>query len=245
MEQTIYGYIRFDNEEQLKKITDGKLTFSCAKNWIDEENMGGSTFRGDSLEAVFARVRKNDERIKKCKDDFGEDLEIIDDGEFVYLRRKSSELVPILCLYGIKEENFTAKEIDEHTVDFEFEFPDDMYKHFSGDQKSSALFIQANPFKKAIQDVLSKRGIKYHMKFVKYIDKKNDEFYIEPTDSRCELFYKTRGDTYDWQQEVRIILSSILMNSESKREEIAFEKMNDKDIVPFDVRVKMHVIGKR
>lgn len=172
-------------------------------------------------------------------------MEIIDDREFVYLRRKSSKLVPILCLYGIKEENFTAKELDEHTVDFEFEFPENMYKHFSGDQKSSALFIQAAPFEKAIQNALSKRAIKYQMKLVKYIDKKNDEFYIEPTDSRCELFYKTRGNTYDWQQEVRIILPSMLTNSESKREEIAFGKMSDNDIALLDVRVKLHIRGKR
>ena len=189
--------------------------------------------------------KKNDERIEIYKRTLGDDLEIIDDEGCVYLRRKSSCLVPVLCLYGIKEENFTDKEIDEHTIDFEFDFPEDMYKHFSVDQKSSVLFIQPAPFEKAIQTALSKHSIKYDIRFVKYIDKKKSVFFINPTDSRDELFYKTISDIYNQQQEVRIVLMSESVKNESKRKNIALGKMGDKDINLLDVRVKMRVRGKR
>lgn len=242
IDTNIYGYIKFTGEKWANNLADGIVSFSCAGKYIADEQSTGDTSKGDRLEAVFAHLKKGDERIAICKKRFGIDLEIIEDNEYVYLRRRSSCLVPIFCIFGITDSLIKSKELDEHNVRFNFDFPEDMYSGFIKSNYSCA-FLQPQSFELEIDATMNDLAIRYYMKPVVY-EIVDGEFYIEPTDNREELFFKR--SIYSNQHEFRIILPDERLSSICKRKNITLNPCNKKDkYVLMNSRYGLSFIGKR
>lgn len=237
------GYLRFSEEKLLEKFRDGELSFSCAGKFISDEMCTGDKARGDRLEAVFARVRENDKRIEECKKSLGQDLEVIHDTDgYVFLRRRSSCLVPIFCMFCITENDFKKVSEDEHNVKIQFCFPEKMYRGFSDNGAYCSVFAQAKSFDEAVKKCFEGNGIEYKQKNVNYSEKRKKEFFIIPDDSRSELFYKSPN--YDEQNEVRIILPYEKMKSICERKNFQLSIPNG-EIILFPERVGMTIVGRK
>lgn len=98
MDRICFGYLKFGKRIWVERFAYGELSFSCAGKYISDYQCTGDEARGDRLEAVFAHVPKSDPRVEQCKSRFESDLEIINDGNDVFLRRRSSSLIPVFCL---------------------------------------------------------------------------------------------------------------------------------------------------
>lgn len=230
MGSIVFGYIKFTSEEWAQKTKEGEISFSCSGKFIADEQTTGDTSRGDRLEAVFAHIKKSDERIAKYKEILGTDLEVIEDNEYVYLRRRSSCLVPIYCIFGIYEELVEVKPIDEKSIRFSFDFPEKMYEGFSDESNYTCAFLQAKSFEDEIKSTFESLNIKYICKPVQY-RQEEDEFFIEPTENREELFSKR--SIYDGQNEYRIILPDIKLKCICERKNITLNpcNINDKHVL--------------
>lgn len=243
MAENCLGYIKFSSRKWLEKLAYGELSFSCSAKFISDYQCSGDETRGDKLEAVFAHVDKKDKRIEESVNRLGRDLEIIDDNDRIYLRRRSSCLVPIYCLFGITDELVDAEEIDSHNVKFTFDFPEEMYKGFSDNEANCSLFIQAKSFEREFEVTTHMLGIQAKKQFVKYLDKENELFFIEPTDEREELFIKSTS--YSNQNEYRITLPSIRLQNAFERMPIHLCDINYSDRYIFPYRVSIKFWGKR
>lgn len=190
---------------------NGELCFGSAKRYIDLEEKHGETEQGDRFEGIFARLRKNDTKISYYQKKYGSDLEIIDDNEYVMLRRFSTKKIPVLCFYAISDE-YLASKIDKknifcldsrHYAIIEFDFERRMY-HFSGDVKTNVLITFSKVEMEHIMAELNSKSLFHKEQQVDYSKKDSDVFDLEPTDEREELFYK--NSRFEYQQEFRIIL---------------------------------------
>jgi len=243
MDTNIFGYIKFTGETWANNLANGEVSFSCAGKYISDEQTTGDTSRGDRLEAVFAHLKKDDNRIAICEKRFGTDLEVIEDNEYVYLRRRSSCLVPIFCIFGITDSLFKTEVLNEHEVKFSLDFPEDMYGGFTDKSNYSCAFLQAQSFESEIKTTFNSLSIKYNMKPAVYgiVD---GDFYIEPTEAREELFLKR--SIYSNQHEYRIILPEERFSSICERKNIMLNpcNKNDKFALTGD-RYGLSFIGKR
>lgn len=238
MELETYGYIRFSERKWLERFVYGEISFSCPGKFIIDAICTADQTRGDYMEAVFARLKSQDRRIEECKQTLGNDLEIIyDKDDYVFLRRRSSCLVPIFCFFAVTADNF-KKEENEGKIKLSFEFPMEMYKGFCDNDQYCSAFVQAKPFDGALKSTFKSLGITYKEQAVDYTEKGKNEFFIEPDKSRQELFYK--HPKYVNQHEVRIILPYEKMNSAFQRKEFQLRIMPE-DIYIFPSRVKMVV----
>jgi hypothetical protein len=93
---------KIGKKKWMDKLIDGNINFSCCGKFIEEATSQGNIIQGDALEAIFAKLKIRDPRIQELRVRFGDDLEEIYIGEFVFFRRKSALLRPIFCLYGYK-----------------------------------------------------------------------------------------------------------------------------------------------
>lgn len=242
---TVYGYIKFGEEKWLKRLFYGELSFSCAANFISYAQCTGDKKRGDPYEAIFARLWKNDTRIEEYKYKLEKDLEIIEDGNHVLLRRRSACLVPIFCIFGIPDssEYFEKKEEDDNIVKLKFKFSEEMYQGFSDNSENASVFFQAAPFDKAIEETFNSLTIPKINRLVNYTYRANNEFVIEPNDNYDELFYKR--DRYKVQNEYRIILPKIKFTSPCERRSVCVPNIDMTDKYLFHQRVAMIITCKK
>lgn len=231
---------KFGEKRWIEKITDGKLSFSCGGAFILQAKKTGNTIQGDLLEGVFARLLNNNPKILEMKTKFGADLEILSDGTYSFLRRKSAKLKPIFCAFAYTAGDALQnnKIISSGKQKLRFEFDQRMYEGFSDQIKSNVvtdpfrftlLFIQPKPFVDSIKQALRFENIPYQMRKVKYVDMKSDEFFIEPNDNYDELFYKSAD--YGYQHEVRICLTGEKFNNVFERYSLNTQKLDKNDYV--------------
>lgn len=100
-DDTLYFCLKIGKEKWVKELHKGSICFSLVDSFIKQGESTDNQEQGDPFEGVFARIERNDERINIEKQRLGEDLEIIEDGEYVMLRRKSARSIPVFCAYGI------------------------------------------------------------------------------------------------------------------------------------------------
>ena len=86
-----------------ESLRDGTAWFSTIGFYIEKAEKDHNDEQGDAYEGVFARQKKNSRYVEKCRKLFGDDLEIIKDGEHCLLRRKSSRNVCAFCVYVLKQ----------------------------------------------------------------------------------------------------------------------------------------------
>lgn len=216
---------RFSSKKWMDEFRKGNFSFSCPGKYIEESLIEGNDEQGDKYEAVFARLKKDDSRIDEMKKRLGHDLEIIDDGRYVLLRRESAKLIPTFCFFYYKEDNLHEGAIREEKnglVPITLYFDDKMYSGFADgrteEEKLTVTAIYTNEFvEKAKQIIFSVDGRKFHAKMggVDYKKRAEDTFFIDPNDSYDELFYKR--PKYAYQHEGRIALPGFRLENIHER----------------------------
>lgn len=209
---------RFGEQRWIDKNIDGELSFSCAGSFINQAKRTGNTVQGDLYEAVFARLLKSDSKIDEMKNKLGKDLEIIDDDEYVLLRRKSAKLKPIFCFYGYKAADMLEDGNIEHVGPnkIRHDFDERLYSGFadslkvknvvSESHRFTQLTLMPKPFVDRVKLAMACGGYGYEMHAVDYKERGKETFFIEPTNKYLELFYK--HPNYAYQYETRICITS-------------------------------------
>lgn len=209
---------RFGESRWIQSEIAGNLSLSCPGKFIWQAQQTGNNVQGDPREAVFARLRANDPRINEMKKTLGHDLEIIADGEFRLLRRKSAKLKPIYCYYAYKAkdalEDGNPQEIGELTIRHDFDQL--MYSGFADshgcdnvivdDRRMTMMVLQPQPFLDRIRCALISKNYAYEMHPVDYELFSEETFFVTPTGKYEELFHKF--PEYKYQHEGRICLIS-------------------------------------
>lgn len=218
---------RFSEQRWIDKLIEGEVSFSCAGAFIHEAKRTGNNVQGDEHEAVFARLKNNDPRIEKMRNQLGRDLEEIPDGDHTFLRRKSAKMKPIFCFYGYKAEDAIKDALKDGNVNREgivhvkHEMDERLYSGFSDSLKApkavadnhrlTMLSIQPGPFIVRILEAMIKNHYNYVMRIVDYEKMKDAEFFIEPDENYSELFYK--HPSYDYQYETRICMRDMRLET--------------------------------
>ena len=206
---------KFSEKRWIDEIISGYLSLSCPGAFILQAKRTKNYVQGDLLEGVFARLKKTDPRITEMKNYLGRDLETIEDGEFLFLRRKSAKFRPIFCIYA-----YTADDVLKNNSilkagkqKIRFSFDDRIYNGFANSSiknvvsdlhRFTVLFLQPYPFIERIKLSLSSLQIPYELRRVHYRDIHNEVFFIEPTPQYDELFNK--DISYEYQHEARLCL---------------------------------------
>lgn len=214
---------RFGEQRWIDKFIEGDMSFSCSGAFIHQAIKTGNDVQGDPLEAVFARCKKDDALIEQMKSKLGNDLEIIPDGDHVFLRRESAKKRPIFCFYGYKAgDALHEREITKLGVNkIRHDFDTRMYEGFADNLKVcnviseshrfTQLTLMPDPFVKRVKIAMAIKGYGYTMKPINYTEFSKDTFFIEPTRHYDELFYKF--PKYSYQYEARICLKDMSLPS--------------------------------
>ncbi len=223
----------------MDKLVQGELSFSCSGNFIYQAKISGNDIQGDQLECVFARLHKEDKKILEMKSLLKKDLEVIDDNDYVLLRRKSAKFKPIYCFYG-----YTAKDalIDGqitcagHTT-IQHNIDNRMYCGFSDNIKMknvisdpfrfTQVILQPKPFIERVKKAMNKNGFRYTMRRVNYELLKDETFFIEPNENYDELFYKF--PKYEYQYEARICIKDIKFTNIFERYNLEISDIPESD----------------
>ena len=215
----IFCGMKIGEKKWIKKLREGSACFSPLGDFIEQGEKTGNNEQGDKFEGVFARLKNDDPRIEEMQEKFGLDLEIIPDGEYMKLRRKSIRKIPVFCLYGFYKEDAEvvseiANGVGNHQYLLKYEFPDKMYEEFlnsgnpNGEKKEQCeIAFSVGHFQKAIEIELDKKNVRHEVKKIKYDLPEEGEFFIEPTDEYNELIHK--APRYGYQKELRWILPDI------------------------------------
>lgn len=211
---------RCTRRKYAETFVNGEIYFNQPKNWIQYEK-DGEKGRGDLLEGTFISARANDtsDFISNLKKDTN--LEYFGKDEYTYFRRKGIENIYSVCFYGVKDNAFSEKSIDEkgkahyiarvdnsYFTDFSDNITEEEYDRIENQEKPVVLFIN-NPhmFFKKIRDALKKIGLtddEIIISPVQYLDKKVVSISAVPYP--MELLLK--DNYYSNQSEIRIIINS-------------------------------------
>jgi hypothetical protein len=231
-------FYKFGENQWIQNILDGELSFSCAGAYILQAKHTGNNVQGDILEGVFARLHRDSSRISELENKFGGDLEVIPDGDYSYLRRRSAKLKPIFCIFAYTAEDalHDGKAVKSGRQRVRFDFDPRMFEGFAissvknviaDSHRFTIALLQPKPFVDKIKNSLSYEAQPYEMHHVKYIPMNEGEFFIEPTDTYDELFYKSAD--YKYQHEARICLTGEKFNNVFERYPLYIEKFGKED----------------
>ncbi|MDR4950377.1 hypothetical protein [Neobacillus cucumis] len=236
---------KFGLTKWMKELKDGKVSFSCPGQYINIAKEEGNSEQGDFYEGVFARLKETDPRIEQCQCKLGEDLEILPDGDFVLLRRKSTYFIPTFCFYSVRPPDLSQNVTCSGWQQVRYGFDERMYSGFSSsavlnvhpDDAPATLIIQARPFHEQIMQAVRRKGFSIEISHINYTLFENEEFYIEPTDQRKELFYKF--PKYSYQKEARILLHGLKINNFNERYTLNIGPLSDED-APMVAGIQMY-----
>ena len=211
--------MKIGQKKWIDKLADGFACFSPIGDFIKKSINTGNDEQGDKYEGVFARLKRNDFRISEMRKQLGDDLEEINDGKYILLRRKSSKTVPVFCIYGFFQEHLSVIRYSQHN-DGEIECrlamkpSKEMFEKFLNSGKIrmdegdiNGIAFSVGHLQEAINDKLVDRGVKHQDVKVIYDLFDEDEFFIEPKANYPELQHKSKRLSY--QNELRIILPEI------------------------------------
>jgi hypothetical protein len=236
---------KFGATKWIKALKDGKVSFACPGQYINIAKNKGNSEQGDLYEGVFARLKKTDPRIELCRGKLGEDLEILPDGDFVLLRRKSTYFIPTFCFYSFRGVDLLKNVTRPGLQKVRHDFDERMYSGFYSsavlnvhpDDTPATLIIQARPFLEQVMQAVRREGFGIEISHINYTLFENEEFYIEPTDQRKELFYKF--PKYSYQREARILLHGFKINNFNERYTLNIGPLSDED-APMVAGIQMY-----
>lgn len=208
---------RFSEQRWIDAIIKGELSFSCAKAFVKQAIDTNNEIQGDKYEGTFARLYPDDRRISEMKELLRNDLEMIFEGDFVLLRRRSAMFKPIFCFYAYKAIDALDNIADDAVIGeniIRHNFDSRMFSGFANgnwncnvvadDRRFTILTLQPNYFINRIKFWTKYNNISYVMKPVDYEQQATETFFIEPTEQYEELFCKR--PRYAYQYECRICL---------------------------------------
>jgi len=211
--QILFG-MKIAEKEWAEALKNGSVCFSPVGDFINQGETTGNNEQGDKYEAVFARLKHGDQRIAKMQERLSTDLEIIEDNEYVMLRRKSARTIPVFCLYGFLQEDGRLVEVQEKedgslSATIQFIPSEKMFFDFLKGKDLDIHDIYCTGFsighmKTAIESELDQKNIYHRIAQIKYDLSYDDEFFIEPSEEYNELNHK--GKEFAYQKEVRMIL---------------------------------------
>lgn len=229
---------KFGEYRWMKKLIDGDVNFSCTGAFIHQAESSGNDIQGDRYEGVFARLDNSDQRIIEMESKLGNDLEIIDDGDFKLLRRKSSKKKPIFCFYGYKAGDL----LEDGNVDstgykvIRHDFDERMYSGFansinlnviSESHRFTQVTIQPKSFVDRVKIAMLENNHKYEMHPIDYELFSAETFFIEPTEKYEELFHKF--PQYKYQYEGRICITGMEFDSIFDRYSLQIIPLKEED----------------
>lgn len=221
---------KFGEQRWMDRLVGGEISFSCPGNFVYQAKRTGNDVQGDQYDGIFARLKPDDPRVDRMIKQLGKDLEQIEDGDYVILRRRSAKLKPIFCMYS-----YTAGDVlsdgaisSSGAQNVRHDFDEKMYSGFSDNlaiknvisnsHRFTQLTFQPKTFIDQFAKAMRLKGIKYVMKPVDYELFREETFFIEPTDQYDELFYKF--PKYSYQLEARICLIDMKFNCIFDRQNI-------------------------
>lgn len=211
---------RCTKRKYAESFVKGKIFFNQPKNWIQIAK-DGNKGQGDVLEGTFLSAKENDNAnfINKLKKD--SNLTHFYENGFVYFRRKKIEELYSICFYGLKDNSFTQKNIEEggkahyisrvensYFTDFSNNITEFDYESIEDNEKTVVMFIN-NPYKlfERVKDALKKIGLSEDeiiISPVDYVDKKVVSISAIPYPKELLL----KDNYYSQQSEIRIIINS-------------------------------------
>lgn len=210
--------MKISQEIWIKKLQGGSVWFGFINNFIKQAEETGNNEQGDKYEGVFAHVKRDSKIIRKYQERFGSDLEIINDSEYCFLRRKSCKKVAVFCMYGVKNtdlkigDTYFDNDTGKRKGHFRYDIDEKMYNSFLRDgtlpESVAGYYCSAGHLIGAIEKALNNNHYTWNRKMVTYDIDIEQEFAIEPTSGYPELWHKRKDLSY--QHEVRFaILDSI------------------------------------
>lgn len=199
---------------------NGEIRFGQPKNWIEKEK-NGNKGQGDLLEGIFLSAQGNDESklITRLKNNSY--INCIEYNEFKYFRRKSIENLYCLCFYGLNNNSFRNKKIDnkgkahyysyvskEFFESFSEKISKEDYLKMNEEDRPSVIFI-SNPheFFKRIKKFFNKVGVKEQDVIISPVDYINkNKIMLSGIPYPRELLLKDKF--FEKQSEIRIIINS-------------------------------------
>lgn len=197
----------------IEKLYNGEAWFGKINGFIEQAEKEKNNEQGDKYEGVFARCKRASPLVIKYSNLLGADLEIIDDGDFCMLRRKSSRLMKVFCMYGIRNSDLEITEVmdpeaTESMVKYRYNVSEKMYKGFLQDGISASevagFYASAGHINEAIEKSLLNRGDRWARAMVQYDIDLASEFCIDISQDYPELWHKRKDLSY--QHESRIVI---------------------------------------
>ena len=223
--------LKISQAEWIKRLVDGCAWFGKIDNYIKQAVDSGNDDQGDRYEGIFARCRINSELIEQYHNDFGDDLEIIEDGDYCWLRRRSSRLQKAFCMYGVKMADLEITDVlnpeDAAPMGkFRCNISSRMYDGFLQDGSApkdvAGFYCSAGHINEALEKALNLQGYEWKRAMIQYDIDINQEFYIEPLEGYPELWHKRKELAY--QHESRILIYDD--NDEVKGIELQYEPIS-------------------
>lgn len=205
--------LKISQPKWIKLLKEGSAWFGSIDSYIKKAIESNNDDQGDKYEGIFARVPKDSPKVEQYKSQLGDDLEIVDDGNFCFLRRKSSRVQKAFCLYGIKKSELTIVEVynpeGENLVGkFRYYISPRMYNGFLQDGGTAndiaGYYCSAGHINSALEHALYIKGYRWKRSIIQYDIDLNEEFLIEPTEGYPELWHKRKELLY--QHESRFII---------------------------------------
>ncbi len=205
--------LKISQPKWIEKLQSGEAWFGAINNYITEAEKTNNNEQGDRFEGIFAHLPKNALSVHECKVRFGDDLEIIDDGDFCFLRRKSARFHYAFCMYGVK--NTELKLIDEPKNiggvlkgHFRYEIAPQMYNSFLQDGSTASevagYYCSPGHIVENIEQKLNESQYNWARKMIEYDIEIEKEFFIEPSSDYPELWHKRKD--LDYQHEMRFLI---------------------------------------
>ena len=211
--QILFG-MKFSEKRWLESLRNGTVCFSPVGDFIRQGQITGNNEQGDKYEGIFARLRRDDSRIAEMANLLKDDLQIIDDGGYFLLRRKSCYTVPVFCIYGGYPEDgriLVRNELPNGDYKTTIAFiPSKRFNNFNtstsegNNADSWYMGFSIGHMEGAINHELDTNNVKYNFRKVRYEIPDEGEFFIFPDPDYPELMYKTKHFSY--QKESRWIL---------------------------------------
>lgn len=196
----------------IEKLRNGEACFNSIDYFIKKSEDKGNDEQGDKFEGIFGRIKKTDHRFTMLKEQLGNDLETIDDGDYIILRRISARSIPIFCMYGILREDIHIKpesvclENGEYIGYARYDFPEKIYKEFldSGSNDLWGFYCSAGHLHNELDKSLQNKNIKFKKVKIKYDIDLTKEFLLELNKNYSEVSHKRIDLIY--QHEIRYYL---------------------------------------
>lgn len=201
--------IKFQTEENIKKMQQGYIYTNNLKHYIDLEEKEGKIGIGDRDEGTLLL---NDVDCKFRDTATGEDIPIEriffgEKGEQIKIKVKGIRIqldddikTPVLCLVGINKNE--TKNIDGNLIlDFDDKTISKLREEFGG--YTHALVIEPENFTKRLIEECEKQNIHPNLDFVKYYDPKiNQGERVNDFNTIKSVFWK--NDSFKNQKEFRV-----------------------------------------